>query len=59
MTTRYDIIPDIHADMDRLTQTLLSLDYVADHAAWAHPEGRIAAFLGDFIDMGRANRPVL
>ena len=59
MTTRYDIIPDIHADMDRLTQTLLSLGYVADRAAWAHPEGRIAVFLGDFIDIGRANRAVL
>ena len=59
MTTHYDIIPDIHADIDRLTQTLLSLGYVADHAVWAHPEGRIAAFLGDFIDMGRANRAVL
>ena len=59
MTTHYDIIPDIHADIDHLTQTLLSLGYVEDHAAWAHPEGRIAAFLGDFIDMGRANRAVL
>ncbi len=34
MTTRYDIIPDIHADMNRLTQTLLSLGYVAARAAW-------------------------
>jgi hypothetical protein len=59
MTTRYDIIPDIHADMNRLTQTLLSLGYVVARAAWVHPEGRIAAFLGDFIDMGRANRAVL
>ena len=59
MTTQYDIIPDIHADIDRLTRTLLSLGYVADYAAWAHPEGRIVAFLGDFIDMGRANRAVL
>ena len=24
MTTHYDIIPDIHADIDHLTQTLLS-----------------------------------
>lgn len=55
----YDIIPDIHADIDRLTQTLLTLGYLPGNASWSHPEGRIAAFLGDFIDMGRANRSVL
>ena len=59
MTQLYDIIPDIHADIDRLTQTLSSLGYEVGSNAWAHPEGHIAAFLGDFIDMGRANRPVL
>jgi hypothetical protein len=59
MTTHYDIIPDIHADIDRLTQTLSTLGYVEGCGTWAHPEGRIAAFLGDFIDMGRANRSVL
>ena len=45
--------------MDRPTQSLLSLGYVADHMAWKHPEGPIAAFLGDIIDMGRANRAVV
>ena len=55
----YDIIPDIHADIERLTRTLLTLGYVPEGASWAHPEGRIAAFLGDFIDMGRENRSVL
>ena len=59
MTQAYDIIPDIHADIDRLTSTLESLCYVQGGASWVHPEGRIAAFLGDFIDMGRANRSVL
>ena len=59
MMQTYDIIPDVHADIDRLTQTLLHLGYVLDGVSWAHPEGRIAAFLGDFIDMGRANRSVL
>jgi hypothetical protein len=59
MTTHYDIIPDIHADIDRLTQTLSTLGYVAHREGWGHPEGRVAAFLGDFIDMGRANRAVL
>lgn len=55
----YDIIPDIHADIDRLTRTLLTLGYVPEGASWAHPEGRIAAFLGDFIHMGRENRSVV
>ncbi|NCQ23176.1 MAG: metallophosphoesterase [Rhodobacteraceae bacterium CG17_big_fil_post_rev_8_21_14_2_50_63_15] len=59
MMQHYDIIPDIHADLDRLTRTLLHLGYVPRGASWAHPEGRIAAFLGDFIDMGRENRSVL
>lgn len=26
----YDIIPDIHADIDRLTRTLLTFGYVRD-----------------------------
>jgi len=59
MTQAYDIIPDIHADIGRLTRTLLSLGYVQGGGTWVHPEGRVAAFLGDFIDMGRANRFVL
>ncbi len=60
MTTGYDIVPDVHADIGRLNRTLAALGYVAGRdGAWAHPEGRIAAFLGDFIDMGRENRSVL
>jgi hypothetical protein len=59
MTVHYDVIPDIHADIDRLKQTLSTLGYVAGRETWAHPEGRITAFLGDFIDMGRENRSVL
>lgn len=59
MMTHYDIIPDIHADIDRLTQTLSTLGYVAVGKVWGHPERRIAAFLGDFIDTGRDKRAVL
>jgi len=59
VTQAYDVIPDIHAGIDRLTSTLESLGYVPGGASWDHPEGRVAAFLGDFIDMGRANRSVL
>lgn len=59
MRVHYDIIPDIHADIERLTHTLSTLGYVAGRESWTHPEGRIAAFLGDFIDMGCTNRSVL
>lgn len=59
MTLQYDIIPDVHADIGRLTQTLTTLGYVANREAWAHPEWRIAAFLGDFINKGCTNRAVL
>ncbi|MFN3973401.1 MAG: hypothetical protein ACK4L4_18945 [Gemmobacter sp.] len=59
MTQAYDVIPDIHADIGRLTRTFLSLGYMPGHGSWSHPEGRITAFLGDFIDMGRSNRSVL
>ena len=51
MTQAYDIIPDIHADIDRLTSTLERLGSVQGSASWVHPKGRVAAFLGDFIDM--------
>jgi len=51
--------PRHSCEVDRLTQTLSTLGYVANSEVWAHPEGRIAAFLGDFIDMGCANRSVL
>ena len=52
MTTHYDIIPDIHVDIDRLTQTLSTLGYAATGEVWEHPERHIAAFLRDFIDIG-------
>lgn len=59
MALQYDIIPDVHADIGRLIQTLSTLGYVATREAWAHPEGHIAAFLGDFINKGCTNRAVL
>ncbi|MCZ4088749.1 metallophosphoesterase [Sinorhizobium psoraleae] len=54
-----DIIPDVHADIDRLTNTLSCLGYRQTQQSWVHPEGRIAAFLGDFIDMGKHNAAVI
>lgn len=49
-TPGYDIIPDLHADLGRLTRTLAALGYAPVEGVWRHPEGRIAAFLGDYID---------
>lgn len=54
-----DIIPDIHGDVERLTLTLAQLGYESTADAWRHPAGRVVAFLGDFIDGGRANAEVI
>jgi hypothetical protein len=54
-----DIIPDIHGDIGRLHRTLAQLGYVGRSGSWRHPEGRVAAFLGDFIDGGTANAAVI
>ncbi len=56
---KLDIIPDIHADFGRLTKTLSHLGYQDAGECWAHPQGRVAAFLGDFIDMGTQNGAVI
>ncbi len=56
---RFDIIPDIHADLARLNATLTSLGYRKDRSGWCPPEGHVAAFLGDFIDGGPDNRAVV
>jgi hypothetical protein len=55
----FDVIPDIHGDMDRLTQTLSRLGWRRDGESWSHPEDRTVLFLGDFIDGGTQNRQVL
>lgn len=57
--TKLDIIPDIHADIDRLTRTLSHLGYRETDECWFHPEVRTAAFLGDFIDVGTQNAAVI
>ncbi|WP_328823182.1 metallophosphoesterase [Sulfitobacter sediminilitoris] len=49
----------MHADAARLSKTLEKLGYQLVDGIWQHPERRIAAFLGDFIDTGRDNRKVI
>ena len=47
---QYDIIGDIHGCHDKLLKLLTALDYKVVDGCYRHPQGRKAAFLGDFID---------
>ncbi|HEY4939236.1 MAG TPA: polynucleotide kinase-phosphatase, partial [Actinomycetota bacterium] len=48
----FDIIGDVHGCCDELETLLVTLGYGRDGAAWAHPEGRRAVFVGDLVDRG-------
>ena len=47
----YDVIGDIHGQADKLEALLTRLGYRHRTDGWCHP-GRIAVFVGDFIDRG-------
>jgi len=53
----WDIISDLHGDMDRLVSLLAGLD--RNEKTGSHPTGRKLLFLGDFIDRGYRNHDVL
>ena len=55
----FDIIGDIHGCCDELKLLLEKLGYVKTDGVYAHPDGRQAAFLGDFCDRGNRNADVL
>ena len=55
----FDIIGDIHGCCDELELLLEKLGYVKKDGVYCHPEGRRAAFLGDFCDRGPRNADVL
>ena len=55
----FDIIGDIHGCCDELELLLDKLGYIKTNGEYAHPEGRKAAFLGDFCDRGNRNADVL
>ncbi len=55
----FDIIGDIHGCCDELELMLEQLGYVRTEGVYRHPEGRQAAFLGDFCDRGSRNADVL
>ncbi|MBR6873891.1 MAG: polynucleotide kinase-phosphatase [Ruminococcus sp.] len=55
----FDIIGDIHGCCKELEVLLGKLGYVKSDGIYSHPEGRKAAFLGDFCDRGERNADVL
>ncbi|WP_044973584.1 polynucleotide kinase-phosphatase [Ruminococcus sp. HUN007] len=55
----FDIIGDIHGCFDELELLLEKLGYTKTDGIYSHPEGRKAAFLGDFCDRGNRNADVL
>ena len=55
----FDVIGDVHGCCDELEMLLQKLGYVKSEGIYAHPEGRTAAFLGDFCDRGEKNADVL
>lgn len=55
----FDIIGDIHGCCDELEMLLDKLGYVKTDGVYSHPDGRTAAFLGDFCDRGNRNADVL
>jgi protein phosphatase len=48
----FDIVGDVHGCCDELETLLVTLGYGRDGAAWVHPEGRRAVFVGDLVDRG-------
>ncbi len=55
----FDIIGDIHGCCDELEMLLDKLGYIRTDGVYSHPDGRTAAFLGDFCDRGNRNADVL
>lgn len=57
---RYDIIPDIHGQVEKLKLRLSGLAYRPLNGIWQHPDtDRHCIFLGDFIDRGAENAGVI
>jgi hypothetical protein len=48
----YDIIGDIHGQIEKLEALLKKLGYRIKDGAYRNPAGRVAVFLGDLVDRG-------
>jgi protein phosphatase len=60
LTGPFDIVGDVHACLDELTDLFQALHYRPDaDAGQRPPDGRTAVFVGDFVDRGPANVGVL
>jgi hypothetical protein len=54
----YDLIGDVHGDLEALMKLLLRLGYRPESGFWRHAE-RQAVFIGDLIDRGPNSRGVV
>ncbi|MDQ2068995.1 metallophosphoesterase [Natronospira bacteriovora] len=54
----YDLIGDVHGELDALERLLVAMEYQRVRGVWRHPERR-AVFVGDLIDRGPASREVV
>lgn len=55
----FDIVGDVHGCIDELRLLLNKLGYLESDNGYVHPDGRKAAFIGDFCDRGPGNVEVL
>lgn len=55
----WDLIGDIHGELEALILLLAKLDYREEGGVLSHPEGRKLLFVGDLIDRGPESRGVL
>ena len=55
----WDLIGDIHGQLEPLRRLLDELGYCEEDGVIAHPAGRRLIFVGDLIDRGPASRGVL
>lgn len=58
-SSHYDLIGDIHGEIEALRGLLLKLGYYREEGRIIHPEGRRPIFVGDLIDRGPDSRRVV
>ena len=56
---KYDFIGDVHGYASMLISLLVKMGYENKNNTYVHPEGRIAVFVGDYIDRGQEEEQVI